>query len=81
MIAVGAAHFRMGPLGTYMHGRAFQVAADASRELPGRMPAVLAFLYCRAIEQGFKAYLLARGDRLKKVRAYGHDLGMLLLGE
>jgi hypothetical protein len=72
--------YRMGPLGTWMHARAFKIAADDLRgHQPGQMPSVVAFLYCRAIELTFKAYLLARGLPLDVVRAWRHNLAGLLL--
>jgi hypothetical protein len=72
--------YRMSPLGTWMHARAFKIAADGLRgQQPGQMPGVVAFLYCRAIELGFKAYLLARGVPARVVRAWGHKIGGLLV--
>jgi hypothetical protein len=79
VVTLKSIHMRTGPLGTYMHGRAFQVAADASRGLPGHMPGVTAFLYCRALELAFKAYLVLRGQSVRSVRAFKHDLGKLLI--
>src|SRR5688572_15568988 len=71
-LSLQPARYRMGPLGTWMHARAFKVAAEKLRTEEGQMPAVVAFLYCRALELALKAYLLARGRPGEAVKGFGH---------
>lgn len=73
------AYVRMPPVGAYLHARAFQAAADTSKDHPDRMSTVTGFLYCRAIELGLKAYLFARGVRIPRSIRHTHDLGLLLI--
>lgn len=72
------AYVRMPPVGAYLHARAFQAAAEASKDLPDQLSTVTGFLYCRAIELGLKAYLFARGVRIPRSIRHSHDLGLLL---
>lgn len=65
---------RITPLGFFLHARDFLEASVLLSEKRGRTTFVAAFLSCRAIEMGLKAYLLARGDSVKTVKLLDHDL-------
>ena len=72
-------YVRVSPVGVQMQGRTLQRAADLVRADPHHQPDAVAFLYCRAIELAFKAYLVARGQSVASMVQYGHDLTLLLI--
>lgn len=68
----------MSPLGFFIHAREFLDASTLLSEKRGRTTFVAAFLSCRAIELGLKAFLLATGDSVKKVKRLNHNLARAL---
>lgn len=78
-IVLGVASARGGPLGLQLRARAFLEAAQLTHAKVERFSPVASFLYCRALEVAFKAYLLARDGTLDQVAAFGHDLERLLV--
>ncbi len=71
------ATFRMSPVGFAIYAEQFLKAAQ-SIPADGKFTPVPYYLYCQAIELIFKAFLLARGHRLSKLKKkYGHNLKAL----
>ncbi len=74
-----AGYFKSGgmnftPWGFTVRAREFLDASVLLSESAGRFSFVAAFLSCRSIEMGLKAYLLSQGDSMNKVRRMRHDL-------
>jgi hypothetical protein len=78
VVTPGPLRVRLSPLGTWMHARAFKVAADLAHAAPWSTPGVIGFLYSRAIELALKSYLVLRGQSSEDMRAYSHNLSLLL---
>lgn len=68
------AYIRVTPIGFHVRAREFLDAAKLLAADSGRFSFAAAFLACRSIELGLKAYLIARGDSPEDVRSIGHDL-------
>jgi hypothetical protein len=67
-------NLNIAPLGFHKYARDYLRTADNLILEPKYSP-VPYFLYCRAIELGLKAFLLAKGKKLKFVKDnVGHDL-------
>ncbi len=76
-VSVEPATFRMTPVGFAVYAEQFLKAAQ-SIPTDGKFTPVPYYLYCRALELIFKAFLLAKGHRLSKLRKkYGHNLKAL----
>lgn len=65
---------RVTPWGFSVRAREFLDASVLLSAKSGRFSFVAAFLSCRAIELGLKAYLLSQGHSVSKVTRLGHDL-------
>jgi hypothetical protein len=77
-VTPGTGHVRLSPLGFHLRARDFFDIAELARARAERFSPVAAFLYARSIELALKSYLLARGDSVDRVAAFGHDLALLL---
>lgn len=64
----------VSPLGFWTHANDFLDASLLLSEKRGRTTFVSAFLACRAIELGLKAFLLATGDRVSSVKGARHNI-------
>jgi hypothetical protein len=73
------ATLRVGPIDFFRAAKDCCDAADLLREHSKPYPRVLASFYCQAVELALKAYLLARGDTVRKVKRRRHDLRRLLV--
>lgn len=77
-VEVPAGTFRMDPVGFAVYATQF---SQAARSIPRseKFTPVSYYLHCRALELILKAFLLAKGMGLKKLKSkkYGHDLEAL----
>jgi hypothetical protein len=74
IIKMESMSLKITPLGFHKYARDYLRTAD-NLTLESQYSPVPYFLYCRAIELGLKAYLLAKGKDLKFVKKkVGHDL-------
>ena len=75
VVQVGTATFRMSPVGFAIYADQFLKAAQSVSEADTKFTPVPYYLYCRALELIFKAFLLAKGHKLSDLKDdYGHNL-------
>lgn len=73
VIKLDSISLNITPLGFHKYARDYLRTAD-NLILESQYSPVPYFLYCRAIELGLKAYLLAKGKNLDFVKDLRHDL-------
>jgi hypothetical protein len=73
VIKIESMNLNITPLGFHKYARDYLRTAD-NLTLESQYSPVPYFLYCRAIELGLKAYLLAKGKNLDFVKDLRHDL-------